>query len=121
MSGSSEATRQCLTFEDRATTPPHIRKFRRSTYLEPGRRFQHYGIVDDISNLHLDNKIFGVTESLTRDGASDLIRPAPLSDLQRLNIMKQERIYKNMNREPLGHSPDRKINLPKKFTEGKES
>jgi hypothetical protein len=116
---SSEATRQCLTFEDRSTTPPHVRKFRRSTYLEPGRRHQHYGVVDDLPKLDLDNKIFGVLDEPTRDGASDLIHQPKMTELQRMNMQKSERVYRQTIREPLGRSPERNTTLPSKFTERK--
>jgi len=117
MSTSSELTRQCLIFDDRSSTPPHVRKFRRSTYLEPGKRYQHHGVADDYPLLNLNNKIFGVTESHFRDGAADLIRPKPMSELARMNMIKSEKIYKHTNREPLGRSPERTGHLPKKFTE----
>lgn len=118
---SSEATRQCLTFEDRSSTPPHVRKFRRSTYLEPGRRHQHHGVVDDLPGMDLDNKIFGMVDEPTRDSASDLIHHPTLTELQRLNLQKSERIYKHTIREPLGRSPDRHTQFPSKFTEGTTS
>lgn len=115
---SSDLTRQCLTFEDRSSTPPHVRKFRRSTYLEPGKRYQHYGLVDDLPQLDLDNKIYGVVDEPTRDGAADLIHHPTKTELQRMNLQKSERTYKTVMREPLGHSPERHYQLPSKFTEG---
>ena len=115
---SSDLTRQCLTFEDRSSTPPHVRKFRRSTYLEPGKRYQHYGLVDDLPQLDLDNKIYGVVDEPTRDGAADLIHHPTKTELQRMNLQKSERTYKTVMREPLGHSPERNYQLPSKFTEG---
>ena len=115
---SSELTRQCLNFEERTATPPHVRKFRRSTYLEPGRRFQHHGIVDDLPNMQLEEKIFGMADEATRDGAADLIHQPTMTDLKRIDMVKQERNYKRTIREPLGHSPERHTILPSKFTEG---
>lgn len=115
---SSELTKQCLKFDERPPTPPHVKKFRRSTYLEPGRRFMHHGIVEDVDNLHLDNKIFGISDNKFRDGAADLIRPSPMSEMARLNIVKAEKIYKRSQREPLGHSPEKPGYLPAKYTQG---
>jgi hypothetical protein len=77
----------------------------------------HHGIVEDVDNLHLDNKIFGATDNKFRDGAADLIRPSPMSEMTRLNIAKAEKNYKRTHREPLGHSPERSGHLPSKFTE----
>jgi hypothetical protein len=114
----SETVKGCLVFDSRPSTPPDIRKYRRSTNLEPGRRFQHHGLVDDYGTMQLDEKVYGITERSDRTGAAELINQPKLSEMQRINNMKAERVYKNANREPLGHSPDRKIKLPTKFTEG---
>lgn len=116
---NGELTRQCLSFDERSSTPPHLRKYRRSAYLEPGQRFQHPGIKDDLPKLHLDDKIFGVTNQLSRESAAGLIHQPKQTELQRMNLIKAEKIYKHANREPLGHSPDRKVTIPRKFVEGK--
>jgi hypothetical protein len=118
---SSQLTKQCLQFDERPPTPDHVKKFRRSTYLEPGRRFMHHGVVDDVESLNLGNKIFGVADNKFRDGAADLIRPSPLSEMARLNIVKSEKNYKRSQREPLGHSPERNTQLPAKYTQGSSS
>lgn len=117
---NGELTKQCLIFEERSSTPPQMRKFRRSAYLDPGQRFQHPGIKDDLPGLHLDEKIFGITEDGRRDGAGDLIHQHKLSDLERMNLIKSEKIYYHTQREPLARSPDRKVALPLKFTQGRE-
>ena len=116
-----ETTKACLKFEERAETPPHIRKYRRSAYLEPGKRFQHHGVANDYPEMHLDEKIYGVTEAMSRDSAADLIHQPTPTELQRMNRIKAEAQYKHVQREPLGHSPDRKIIMPSKFTEGKQA
>lgn len=118
MKTNGALTRECLSFDERPSTPPHLRKFRRSAYLEPGQRFTHPGIKDDMPKLHLEEKIFGITNQMSRESAADLIHQPKLSDLQRMNLLKSEKIYKHTQREPLGHSPDRKVALPHKFAEG---
>ena len=84
-----ETTQQCLTFDNRSSTPPHIKKYRRSTYLEPGRRFQHYGMADDYENLHLSDKIYGITDktAASRNGAADLINHKMPSELEKTNCI----------------------------------
>lgn len=119
MTSMRETTKGCLTFEARPSTPPEIRKYRRSTNLEPGKRFQHHGVADDINKLQLEEKIFGITDSIDRVTASDLINHSRPTELERLNMIKAERSYRNVNREPLGKSPDKKTILPSKFTESK--
>lgn len=76
-------------------------------------------MVDDLPKMDLDNKIYGMVDEPTRDGASDLIHHPTKTELQRMNMQKSERIYKTTMKEPLGHSPERGTHLPSKFTEGK--
>jgi hypothetical protein len=84
-----ETAKSCLNQGERAVTPPEIRKFRRSTYLEPGQRFQHYGLADDYAKLNLSEKIYGVTET-TKDkiGAAELINLPKTNELQKINLIK---------------------------------
>eukprot|EP01038_Epipyxis_sp_PR26KG_P016202 gene16202-22038_t len=114
----NETTKSCLRFDERPTTPPEIRKYRRSTNLEPGKRFQHHGLADDYSQLQLDDKIYGITErQQSKITAADLINLPKQSDLEKINKMKSELIYKSVKREPLGKLPDRNTIFPTKFTE----
>ena len=53
-SGAGGTAKECLTFTERPTTPPEVKKYRKSSYLEPGARFKHYGIVDDLKKMNLD-------------------------------------------------------------------
>lgn len=118
---TSELTRQCLIFDERPSTPPDVKKYRRSNYLEPGKRFQHHGVADDYPNLQLEHKIFGITDRPGRETASDLIHHEVPTDLQRINQIKAEAKYKRSTHEPLGHSPTRQISLPDKFATGRLS
>ncbi|KAJ1418003.1 hypothetical protein B484DRAFT_334009, partial [Ochromonadaceae sp. CCMP2298] len=118
---SRETVKSCMVFEERASTPPEIRKYRRSTNLEPGNRFKHHGVVDDYEAMDLDSKIYGITEQRNRIGASDLIGQALPSELQRINNLKAEKVYRQQNREPLGHRPDRGFTLPDKYTTGHQA
>jgi hypothetical protein len=114
-----ESAKDCMVYEERASTPPEIRKYRRSTNLEPGMRFKHHGVVDDYQNMNLDEKIYGMTENnRSRVGASDLINQKRPTELERINAIKAEKVYKQQNREPLGHMPDRGYKLPDKYTTG---
>lgn len=115
---SSSAVRDCLAFDERPATPPHVRKYRRSTYLEPGQRFQHYGIVEDLTKLDLGNKVYGVTSDSGNGTASELLSHKKLTELEKINQIKAEKVYKGVAREPLGHSMNRGTVLPSKFTEG---
>lgn len=102
MSSSSQLTRNCLTFEERPGTPEHLKKYRKSSYLEPGKRYQHPGVHDDYPSLNLESKIFGAVDPLTRDGASDLIHLPTPSEAKKLDQYKKELTYKSTFREPLG-------------------
>jgi hypothetical protein len=117
---SSALTKGCLTFDERPQTPPEVRKYRRSTNLEPGKRFQHYGLADDYNAMDLTDKIYGKTDKEVPTSAGDLLSHPKPSELERMAIMRAEMKYKTNKREPLGRVPDRGIILPKKFTEEKE-
>lgn len=70
--------------------------------------------------MDLDDKIYGITENgRYRIGASDLINHQKPTELERINTIKAEKVYKQQNREPLGHIPDRGYILPEKYTVGK--
>lgn len=108
-----------MIYEERPSTPPEIRKYRRSTILEPGMRFKHHGVVDDYQSMNLDEKIYGITENnRSRIGASDLINHRKPTELERINTIKAEKVYKLQNKEPLGRMPDRGYKLPDKYTVG---
>lgn len=119
MHREKHTTKDCLTFGERPDTPPDVKKYRRSTYLVPGQRFQHYGIVDDLKGMELDHKIFGVTSDSGNGTAADLLSHKKLTDLEKINLVKAEKVYKGAAREPLGKTVDRHTVLPNKFTEGK--
>lgn len=115
--------KSCLTADlqpqsNRPSTPPEQQKYRRSTYLEPGKRFQHYGIADDIKQLGLERKVFGVQSDRGNGTAADVINTGTQSTAERLNQIKAELIYKSTTQEPLGSRMDRKVKMPSKFTEG---
>lgn len=112
--------KDCLKFQERASTPPEIRKYRRSAYLDPGRRFQHPGIADDLKTMELDEKIYGVQSDRGNGTAVDVMSNPPLSTAERLNRLKAERIYKSTIQEPLGQRMNRNVVFPKKFTEGQQ-
>lgn len=110
-------TKDCLNFGERPGTPPEIRKYRRSAYLEPGKRFQHHGIVDDLPAMGLSNKIYGEASDIGGATAQDLINHKKLSELEKMNLVRAEKVYRGAAREPLGRTVDRQIVLPSKFTE----
>ena len=115
---SSALTKSCLTFDERPQTPPEVRKYRRSTNLEPGKRFQHYGLADDYNAMSLEGKIYGKTDTEVQVTAHDLLSHPKPSELERMAKIRAEAKYKMNKREPLGQVPDRGIILPSKFIEG---
>ena len=116
-----ESVKGCLSFSQRASTPPEIRKYRRSANLEPGRRFLHYGIADDVQTMDLGNRVYGAVEKFTGGTAQELINHAKLTELEKLNILKAEKTYKGAAREPLGKCYSHNYHLPSKFTEESKS
>lgn len=117
-SGVGGSAKGCMTFGARPGTPPEISKYRKSSQLQPGQRFQHPGIKDDLATMGLDAKIYGQTSEKGNGNAAELINHKKLSELQRMNLAKSESIYRGAAREPLGKTVDRQVTLPDKFTTG---
>jgi len=114
----SATAKDCLTFTQRPGTPEEIKTFRRSANLEPGKRFLHHGYAKDSESLDLVNKTFGERSAADRITASDLIQHQKLTDLEKMNFVKAEKVYKGAAREPLGRSYSHNYNIPTKFSEG---
>lgn len=118
MKGMGGSAKDCLAAEVRPITPPEIRKYRRSTNLEPGKRFVHYGVADDLEGMNLDSKVFGSFIERGSNTAADLISRDRPTELERINQLKSERIYKSSKREILGQTVDRGNTLPARFSDG---
>ena len=118
MRGIGGSTKDCLKIEARPSTPEEIRKYRRSTNLEPGKRFVHHGLSDDLRTMKLEDKVYGAMSDRGKNNAADLINHHQPTELQRINMRKSEQVYKSSTREMLGKTVDRHIILPSKFTEG---
>lgn len=119
LSQKGGSVKESLTFEERPATPPEIRKYRRSANLAPGARFKHFGIADDIAGMNLDSKTFGDKSEAARTTAHDLLTHHKLSDLEKLNLVKAEKVYRGAAREQLGKSYSHNYNENFKAMEGK--
>jgi hypothetical protein len=115
--------KECLTLESkRPPTPPELKKYRRSTYLEPGKRFQHPGIADDFNNMNLEGRVYGIRSDKGNGTADEVVSGSKqkLTEAERLVRIKNEKIYKSTSQESLGQKMDRKVVFPAKFTEGRD-
>lgn len=112
---------ECMTFKPRPGTPESIKKFRRSNNLQPGKRFVHPGIADDLPGMDLNSRIHGVASEFTRATAHDLLTHTKASELEKLQLEKAEKVYKQRAREPLGRVYNRDHKLPLKYTQGGEA
>ena len=68
--------------------------------------------------MRLDEKIFGEKAESSRVTASDLLKHEKLSDLQKINFVKAEKVYKGAAREQLGKTYTRNYNDNFKKMEG---
>ena len=94
-----EGSKECLTLEERAPTPEHIKKYRQSVVHEPGAVVRHYGMADD----KVMAGPFGLTT--TRDPADDMkevMQTFPTTNIMRYELENREKIYASSKREPLG-------------------
>lgn len=113
------STSDCMIFNERPTTPEHIKKYRKSHNLEPGKRFQNPKNTLDNEILKLDGRTFGITSRQSDTNAAELLKQTPPNGVVgKLNFIKAENIYYTTKREPLGQVYTRHHQLPSKYTEG---
>lgn len=93
---------------ERPTTPPEIKKYRKSTIHEPGVTVKHYGLADDVVPT---DRPFGIKVEKT-DSAEAVMKYYPDSELMRWRQERQEDIYESSKREPLGKSYNRGHVIP---------
>jgi len=99
-------------------TPPHVRKWRRSNFIEPGKRVIHPGMQDDFAAGVDPDKIFGNGTSAESDHVEDVWKnPEGDTEFQKAKSIINEKIYKSVNREPLGRSYNRGHKMPAYVTE----
>lgn len=105
---------ECLTFQPRPSTPPHVRRWRKSRFDEPGQRVMPPMIAEDAEKLRLGEMTYGVaSDSATENVALLLKQPELASTAKRIENEKNERLYHSQIREPLGKSYKR-YELPEK-------
>lgn len=96
--------------EPRPTTPDEIKKYRRSTLHEPGRRVVHPGMADDA----VPTMTFGVKSELC-EPAADVMATYPRNELDQWRLERTEDVYASTRREPLGKSFVRGHDIPDAF------
>lgn len=119
LSNPGGSVKQSLTFAERPKTPPEIRKYRRSANLAPGTRFKHFGTADDYAQMNLDELTFGEKSKPIRTTAHDLLSHHKLSDFERLDLEKKEKVYKDAAKNRLGKSTSYNYNENFKAMEGR--
>lgn len=116
---SRGSTLECMIFNERPLTPENIKKYRKSSNLEPGKRFQNPKTVIDNDILKLENRTFGVTSKTSEASTAELLKQTPNNGIVgKLNFIKSENIYYTNKREPLGQVYSRHHQLPQKYEEG---
>ena len=94
-------------------TPPHVRKWRKSNFVEPGKRVIHPGMQDDFANGVDPNKIFGTGTASESDHVEDVWKnPEGDTEFQKAKNALNEKFYKSVKREPLGKSYNRGHKMP---------
>lgn len=101
---SRESAAQCLVFDERPATPKNIRKYRKSFFSTPGTRVTHPGMIEDREKFNelVANKRFGSSSDRSSAHLSDVFQGGPTGSLKDFVIERKERIYKTVQREPLG-------------------
>jgi hypothetical protein len=97
-------------------TPPHIKKFRKSMNMEPGKKQKHYGLMDDPTpdeNFMYGKKTHG------SEHVEEVIKAQNLAGLADYNNDLKEAKYQSHIREPLGKSYARGYNMPEQTKDEK--
>jgi len=124
---ATEGTASCMKFGERPVTPPHMRKWRKSTYAEPGQRVVHPGILDDFTDGISTSVVFGGVSVKDSDHVEDIwCTPGMDSEYSEAKYSQKESVYKSIKTQPLGKSYVRGHPLPERtldsgFSFGKPS
>lgn len=105
--GANESSTDCLKFQERPTTPEHIRKWRTSQRA-PGEVSIHPGLSDFKPDKQ---RIYG---NITKDSdhVSDVFPHGPQTEMGQYMQGRAEAIYRQRAKEPLGKSMPRGTALP---------
>ena len=92
--------------QKRLDTPEHLRKWRKNSALEPGKRVLHPALIDDFKEMNISNTLFGVTpnDSESNIHVEDVLNTNLNNEHEKIMIEMKESIYKSAQREPLGKS-----------------
>lgn len=88
---------------ERPETPPHLRKYRKSNYANPGQRVVHYGIFDDMEKKD-PNGVFGTVGTPSDHVEHIWYTPGIGSEYEEAKYAQKEATYRSSKREPLGKS-----------------
>ena len=92
-----------------ASTPPHIKKFRKSFNEEPGAKVTHYGVADD--SLPPSHFTYG-KKTLFSDHVNELMGYQRLNGIAEFENQVKEQKYASTRNEPLGKSMQRDYKFP---------
>ena len=107
-----EGSERCIKqdeFYHPPSTPPHIKKYRKSFHNQPGIKQRHYGQVEDA--LPGDKFVFG-KKTHGSEHVGEVIKAQNLAGLADYNNDLKEGKYHSHIREPLGKSYVRGFNFP---------
>ena len=113
---SSSGAAACIQPDyERPVTPPELRRFRKTSNIEPGKHNIHWGMANDpvfSPNKNVQNKD-------QNDNVAAALASSGTSVLKSYMNEKKESIYASNKREPLGKAPKAKDPLPE-FVKDKE-
>ncbi|CAG9329019.1 unnamed protein product [Blepharisma stoltei] len=105
-----EGAEFCIKPEQpRTSTPPNIKKFRKSFNEEPGAKQIHYGVADD--PLPPESFTYG-KKTHGSDHVHEVIKPNQLQGLTEFANKLKEDKYASSIREPLGRPMERNYEMP---------
>ena len=97
---ADESAVECLTFEERPATPPHVKTWRKSLREEVGKVVVHPGLLGD-AQPEVGQGGHG-KPNFKDASVSDVMAANQLSEVQQTLMDKAEAIYETSRKEPLG-------------------
>jgi hypothetical protein len=100
-------TKDALTWQERPSTPEEQKRWRQSTFHEPGKVTRHPGHANDA----VPQGPFGI-KSKEGESAANMMKQLPDSQVAQWSQARKEEIYASSTREPLGAGFVRGHKLP---------
>mmetsp|Transcript_27216 Transcript_27216/g.40733 ORF Transcript_27216/g.40733 Transcript_27216/m.40733 type:complete len:457 (-) Transcript_27216:70-1440(-) len=117
-----EGTKYCLNphtdvlSQSRPSTPESIRKWRKSNFIDPGKRVIHPAMIEDFPKGHEQDIVFGAGKIRNSSDCVEDLWGNDIDECESIKHEAREGKYLSAQKAPLGKSYSRGHNLPQFMT-----